>query len=461
MRRGIRKINWYTRVLLVGVFLMGWPAGALLAQGVRSLTLGEAIQIALTNNIELQRSSNQVVTGELSVQQARSDFYPNLNASASVSEGYDRHVDPITDQTEGRDIRALSVRLSSNVTLFDGFSNLASLEKSKLELAASEESLSQTRQSITFETISRFLQILQDRELLRSEQEYLEAQRQQLKRIEEFYNAGNRSIADVLQQQAIIAQTELRVLAAERNLDVSTLRLLRTIGLELTTGVEIVELSSEQLQQLAADPVDGDSNQLAQEALKQRPDVEAQNRRIDAVSEQVRMARAGYWPSLSLFADAGSNYSSRYEFGGFSDQFFDSKPNATIGLSLSIPIFDRSRTKHNVAQAKVRLADERLGLENLKQEITLQIQQAILDYQTARKQLDVAEAQLRFARQALEAAEERYDLGASTLVELTQSRAQYVEATNDRVEAQYNLLLHRVAIDYYLGDMDRRVALFE
>lgn len=462
MKKSIRKTSWYIRIFLVGAFVfMGLTAGPLQAQETRSITLGEAIQIALENNIELQQVSNQVAASELSVQQAKADFYPNLSASASASEGYSRRVDPITDQTEGRDSQSLNVRLSSSMTLFDGFSRSASLEKAKLDRTTREESFSRTRQSITFETISRFLQILQNKELLRSEQEYLEAQRRQLERIEAFYKAGNRSIADVLQQQAAIAQAELRVLAAQRTLNVSILQLLRTIGLESTAPVDIVEPSMEQLEQITAEWADGDLDQLVQKALTQRPDVEAQNRRIASAGEQVRIARAGYWPALSLSAGGGSSYNRPNASGGFSDQLLDRNPNASVGLSLSIPLFDRSRAKHSVAQANLQLTNECLTLENLKQEVTFQVQQALLDYQTAVKQLDVAEAQLEFARQALEVEEERYNVGTSTLVELTQSRAQHVEATNNRVKARYGLLLQRVAMKYYQGDMDQVVSLFE
>ena len=461
MKKGIRKTGRYILIFLLNMFVLMGLISISQAQETQAITLGKAIQIALENNIELRRSSNQVAAGELSVRQAKADFYPNLNASASASEGYGRSFDPITDQTEGRDTQALNMRLSSSVTLFDGFGNVASLKKSQLDLAAKGESFSRTRQSIIFTAISQYLQVVMDKELIRSEKEHLEAQCQQLRRIEEFYKAGNRSMADVLQQRAAIAQAELRVLAAERNLNVSKLQLLKTMGLEPTMEVEIVELPAEQLERLTSDLAPGDSDIMLEKALTKRPDVEAQNMQIEAARIQVRVARAEYWPSLSLFADTGSSYNSLNEFGGFSDQFFDSKPNATIGLSLSIPLFDRSRTKNNVAQAEVQLANERLSLENLKQEVTFQVQQAVLDYQTAMKQLEVAEAQLRFARQALEVAEERYNVGASTLVELSQSRAQYVEATNDRVKTHYNLLLHRVAIDYHQGDMDRMITLFE
>jgi len=84
MKRHIRKASWYIEIFPVGVFvLMNLTAGPLQAQEMHSITIGEAIRIALENNLELKRSSNQVVAGELSVRQAKADFYPNLNALAN------------------------------------------------------------------------------------------------------------------------------------------------------------------------------------------------------------------------------------------------------------------------------------------------------------------------------------------------------------------------------------------
>src|SRR5690606_17670923 len=93
-------------------------------------------------------------------------------------------------------------------------------------------------------------------------------------------------------------------------------------------------------------------------------------------------------------------------------------------------------------------------LESLLNEVGLQVRRAYLDFNAAQQQLTAAEAQLRAADLALQAAEERYAAGASTLVELTQSRAARVEAASALVRARYNLRFERILVDYYVGDLD-------
>jgi len=295
-----------------------------------------------------------------------------------------------------------------------------------------------------------------DEELLASERENLTAQRQQLERIEEFYKVGNRSLADLLQQQAGISQAELRVLQAEEYLNISKLQLLKMIGLSPSMDYEVEVMP---IEDLVSELASGDVDVQLGMALENRTDIRSQAFSIEAVEKQIKAARSGYWPTLSLSAEVGSGYNSSFEYADFSDQILDINPDARVGLSLSIPIFDRSVTKSAIERARVQLDNERLSLEDLTQTVTFEVQQSLFDYQTSQKQLEAAETQREFARQALEVTEERYDVGSAILAELTLARAQYVAANNDWIQSSYSLLLSRVALDYYAGRLDACPAL--
>jgi outer membrane protein len=99
-------------------------------------------------------------------------------------------------------------------------------------------------------------------------------------------------------------------------------------------------------------------------------------------------------------------------------------------------------------------------MENLQQGIALEVRQAYLDYQTAVKRLEVTEVQVRAAQQALEVEQERYDVGASTLVELTQARASFTDASSQRVQAIFQFHFQHRLIEYYQGTLDPAESLF-
>jgi len=446
------KSNLFWLILSICVFaFLAITTQVAGAQGIRMITLRDAVDTALEMNIELQRSSHQTESSEISVRQSGAAFLPDLSASVSASRSYSRDYDPASDQTEGRESQSLNLGLSTRLTLFDGFGNITSLQGSRLQLSAARQNLQRVRQSVIFETFSRYLQVLMDQELLASEHENLTAQRQQLERIEEFYKVGNRSLADLLQQQAEVSQAELRALRAEEYLNVSKLQLLRTIGLPSATDYEIAIMPVENLvAELAGEVVD--VQWIA--ALQKRTDIGAQTLSVEAAEKKIKAARSGYWPALSLSAQVGSGYSSSYEYGNFSDQILDINPDARIGLSLSIPIFDRSVTRSSVQRARIQLANEQLSLEDLRQTVIFEVQQALFDYSTAQKELEAARAQREFSQQALEVTRKRYDVGSAILAELSLARAQYVAANNGWIQANYNLLLSRVAVDYSSGRLD-------
>jgi outer membrane protein len=279
-------------------------------------------------------------------------------------------------------------------------------------------------------------------------QENLAGNRRQLERVEALHSAGNRPLSDLYQQQAETGSAELDLLLAQRDEVVAKLQLLQTLGIPPTTGVELATADLEPLETalLVEAPA-----ALPAEALAQRPDLTARQKQIDAAREQVREAEAGYWPTLDLSARLGSDYSSLLE-PDFDQQFFDDQVGAQIGLTLAVPLFDRFLTRNTVAQARLRQHDAELALIRLSLQADAEYGQALEDFLTAQKLIGVTAARLTAAREALAAMEERYRVGAATLVELTDARTQFTDAGFQRVKARFGLLRQRVALAYYRGD---------
>ena len=223
---------------------------------------------------------------------------------------------------------------------------------------------------------------------------------------------------------------------------------MQSVGIPPTTGVDLATADLDPLETTLRAEVPA---ALPAEALAQRPDLSAQQKQIAAAREQVKAAAAGYWPTLDLSARLGSDYSSLLE-PDFDQQFFDDRTGAQIGLTLAVPLFDRFLTRNNVAQARLRQHDAELALVKLGLQADAEYGQAVEDFLTAQKLIGVTEARLTAAREALAAMEERYRVGAATLVELTDARTQFTDAGYQRVKARFGLLRQRVALAYYRGD---------
>ena len=437
------------------VLLLLIPAGVASAQSVRTITFNEAVRIALERNVTLKRAQNNLQLQAVNVTSARADFLPNLNLSSSASRNWGLSFDLTSGSLVQTANDGVSLRANTGVNLFNGFGDVASLNQARIIMESNEYDFDRTRQAVVFNVIQTYLQVVLDREQISILQEDLESQNQQLARIEEFTNVGARPISDLYQQQAQQANSELQLLEAERASQISETRLIQVLQLDplATYDFQAPDAEDFSLVPQSYSPVD-----LLQSAFEQRADLRAQEANIDAAREGIRIARSSLYPSLSLSGSFGTNFTSQRD-DSFASQLGDNR-SESVGFSLQVPIFNRLQTKTNVERARVQYDNAFLDLQNLQQTVAVEVRQAYLDYQSAVKRLDVTEKQLRASGQALQVEQERYDVGASTLVELTQARVTFVQASSNRAQAIFQFQFQNKLIEYYQGVLDHAQPLF-
>jgi outer membrane protein len=428
--------------------LLGASGGAS-AQGARIITFKDAVRIALEQNIEVRQAQNAAALGKVDVREARGQFAPDLRFSTTGAKNYGRSF----DQTEGTIVdqttKSVSLGINSSVTVFDGFGNIANLRGAKLSDQAGEQELVRARETVAFSVASQFLALIQRQEQLRVQRENLAAASALEQQIQQYVDAGARTIADLYQQQANVASARFNVVDAERTTELAKVDLIETLQLDPTATYEF-EAPADATAQAASQKLDLSS--LQSRAAAQRIDLKAEQARVAAADQNVKLARSNRWPTVSLNGGYSSAYSSASPFG-FGDQL-DQRRGGSVSLGVSVPIFDRGLISSETRRAEIQADNERLILESLQQGVALQVRRSHLDFQAAQEQLVNAQAQVRSAELALSASQDRYEAGASTLVELTQARATQVQAASSLVTARYNLLFQRTLMDYYVGDID-------
>ena len=440
---------------LLLAFSLALPAGVLALEPASAtavtLTLRQAVDLALEKSPGLKQSANQVETGLINLAQRQANFAPDLKATLSGSERFDKALEA-DGSRDHRNYENASGALGSSLNLFNGFGDISALRGAEWTLKEQQDIFTRDQQTLVYSTVTAFLQGLSDHELIRVRTENLEGNRRLLEQVEALYRAGNRPVSDLYQQQAETASAELDLLLAERNYAVTSRKLLQTIGLPPIAGVALLAPEVAPLETALVAREQG-SPDLA--ALAQRTDLQAAEQQIRAAGEQVSVAQAGYWPTLNLGTSINSDYTELNRRQDFSGQFFDDNLNAVIGLTLAVPIFDRQLTRNQVAQSRIQQDNARLSLLQQQLQAETELGQAVDDFRTAQQLIGVTEARLTAARQALAAMEERYRVGAATLVELTQARTNYTEAGYERVKARYGLITQGVAVAYYQGDGER------
>jgi outer membrane protein len=431
---------------LVACFGFAAPAEA---QDARIITFHEAVRIALEQNSALQQAENAAQVSEVAVEQARSRFLPDLSLSTRGAQSIGRNF----NETEGRIIdsstRSVNVGLSSSVTLFDGFGNIAALREARFNDEASELEVRRSRETVVFTVAANFLSLLQQQEQLAVQRESLAAESALQDEIASYVEAGARTIADLYQQQASVASARLAVVEAERAAQLAEVDLMQTLQLDPAGAYQFEAVPFDE----AAASRDAPTLQaMLAAAYAQRADLHSEASRVAAAQEAIRIAGSGRWPTVSLTSGYGTNYTSASDFG-LTEQF-DQRRGGSLSLGFSIPLFDRGATSADIRRAELAADNARLALESRRNEVGLDVRRAHLDFRAAREQLSAADAQDKAAQLALQTAQERYQAGAATLVELTQARATQVQAASALVSARSNLLFQRTLIDYYTGELD-------
>lgn len=416
-----------------------------------SITFDEAIRIALKQNTTLEQANNAAALDAANVTQQRLSFLPDLRLSTNTGQNYGRSF----SQDEGRIIdqttQSVTAGLSSSMTLFNGLTNVANLRSARLTQQAGDRNVKRAEQTVAFTVASNFLAIVQQQEQMRVQQENLAAQDAQEKQIKAFVDAGSRPISDLYQQQATVAAARTSLVSANRALELAKVDVIQTLQLDPRGNYTFTPPA---LDTATSNKITFSLDSLLTRAIGRRTDLFAQQSLVSAAAQGVKAARGSRWPALSLTAGYNSAYNSATDVS-FNEQL-NQRRGGSLGIGVSIPLFDRGTTNLATQRAQINEDNARLELKNAQQQIGLEVRRAYLDYQAAVQQLDAAQAQLRAAQLALQTSQQRYNVGAATLLEVTQARATQLQAASGLVTARYSLLFQRTLIGYYVGDLDPR-----
>jgi outer membrane protein len=427
---------------LIGTLALAVPLGA-----QQRITFDDAIGIALKQNISVRQAQNSAALSDAGVSQAKQAFLPDFRLSVSGANTVGRNFSQSEGAIINQQTQSMNAGVSSSVTLFDGFKNLSTLRSAQAEQDASEQDLTRAKQTAVFTVAQDFVALINAQEQLRVQQENLSAQQAEQGRVQAYVDAGARPISDLFQQKAAVAGAQLSVTQAIRTVELAKVDLIQALQLDAAGSYEFVPPT------VGASPAKTPSlDSLLARAYAHRPDLDAQEARVEAAQQDMKVAAAGKLPTISLSAGYNTGFSSAADLG-FSDQL-DQRRGGSLSLGVSIPLFDRGSSSVAEQRASIQQENARLALVNQKQAIALEVRRAYLDQQSARDQLAAAQAQLDAARQAVDAVQKRYQAGAATLVELTQVRAQQVQAASAVVTARNNLVLQQAVMSYYTGELD-------
>lgn len=441
--------------------------------------LEKCVNFALENNLDVRRAALNVQTSETNVTQSKTQFLPSVNASAYYGYNFGQRIDPFTNQFAQNTVNTGNFNLSANWVLFSGLQNYNRLTQSKYDKESSEFAYRNVQYLTSLAVTTSYLQILFNSENLKVAQEQMEVTKLQVERTEKLVAAGSAPKGSLYDIEAQYAREEQALVEADNQVVLAYLSLKQLLRIPGDLNMQIVEptvLDTASLQL----PTSLDA--VIQTAYDSYPSIKSTEYSLLSAEKQVQISNAAIVPRLSFNGSVGTGYSgnattvtgsslvtapigyvlnsnetvvsdftqSQTEKQGFGDQV-ETNFNQSVGLSLSIPIFNQWNNKSNINRAKINVDVAQNALDQEKQKVRQDIEQAYANASAAFKKYRATEKGLTALQEAFNYAQKRFDVGMINGVDYNVAKTNLYRAQSDLVQAKYDYIFRIKILDFYQG----------
>ncbi len=408
---------------------------------LKTWTLKMCLDYALENNIQLQQSRNDYLSGLEDTQEAKAALLPSLSASAT--QGYTNY--PSTN-VEERNSYTGTYGLNAGLTLFEGGKLRTAVKEQQLQNRIDALTVSESENDIRIALVEAYMQALYAAEAVEVAAGTAEVSRAQRDRAEEMWRAGAISKVDFAQLESQYAGDRYQVVVAQATLDDYKLQLKQLLELDITEEMNLA--APAEGEETVLQPLPSKTTVYAA-ALNAMPQIERGRLGVEAAELGVRQARAGFYPSVSLTAGLGTGHMSgdNYQSGS---QIWN-RFNENVALSVNIPIFSNRKNRTAVNKARIAVSNSRLEQLGIEKELLRQVESAYLNAVSAQSQYAAAKQKERYAQQSYDLTDEQFRVGRKNTVELITAQNELSSARQEVLQAKYMTLLNIGLLDIYQG----------
>lgn len=448
-------------------------------------SLERSVKYAQENNLTIKQAAAGAKISALSERQAKAARLPSINANINAGEQFGYTIDPTTNSFNTAATGYNSVGLNASISVFNGGLIHHSVKQAGWDRRAAEADAEQTVNNISLQVASAYLNILLNEEQVENANRRVALSQQQLAVTQKMIDAGTIPMVDKYNIESQIARDQQSAVIAQNNVDISYLNLKQLLQLEPDYDLRIEK---------PAVPIPDDAQPegftlptVYQTALGTQANIRAADYRVESAREAIPIAKSAYYPSVGVGVNLNSNYSTAFlrpekvltvptilpviidgenrtlEIPGQETQipvnvrrvpYFDQLNQnfgQSVGVSVSIPIYQNGRTRLSVERANLALLNAQLQQNQTRQTLKNDIQTAIANVRAGAKQFDAAQRTLNFTTLTFENMQKRYTVGAVNSFDLTTAQNNRDIAENDMVVAKYDYLFKLKILDFYLG----------
>lgn len=417
------------------------------------LSLKRAVEIAVSpeGNASVQLSGEALKQAQARSLEARAALLPDLEAS-------------VTDQSRTENLAALGLgsvaipvpgfrfptfvgpfstfdaRVTATQSVFD-FSSIRRYQASKVGISAAQSDTRNTDEQVAAQVARAYLAAVKADTDVETAQANVTLSEALLTQANNEKAAGTGTGIEITRARVQLANDRQKLLVAQNARHAAHLQLLRVIGMRLDTEIELTD-------HLGYAPVDSMTlEQAGQQALRERADLEAQQRREENARLSASATKMQRLPSVAAFGD----------YGSIGTGLDSALPTRTIGIQVKLPLFDGGRRDAQRAESASQYRAEKTRTHDLKQQIELDVRLALDELKSADEQVKVSKEGLDLSENELAQARRRYEGGVTNSVEVTDAQTRLERARDNQTDALYAYNVARIDLAQAMGKVHAAV----
>ena len=443
--------NTLPSLLFIICSLLSSPAGA-----QKLWTIDDCISYAMQNNITLQKSRLRLQTASEEVRASKGALLPTVNANTSQNLGYrpwqDNGMTTVTNGQVNTKVNKTyyngSYGLNAQWTVWNGNKNHNNLRLSRLSEQQAELSVEEQANTIQERISQLFVQCLYLHEAIGVSQASLETSQKNEERGRQMVEVGKMSKAELAQLTAQRASSEYAIVQAQTQVSEYKRQLRQLLEITDVENFDIATLPVSDAQVLQEIP---SLERVYETALVQRPEIKNAQLAIKSNELELKIAKAGWMPTLSLTGGVNTSTNS-LSSNGWGKQM-KTNFNLAGGVSLSVPVIDARATRTKVNKAKIAQEQAQLELQHKQIELHSTIESYWLNAVNHQQKFRSASATIESEQASYDLLQEQFQLGLKNIVELMTGRDKLLAAKYQQLQSKYSAVLNCQLLKFYQGEI--------
>ena len=405
-------------------------------------SLEDCITFAFANSYDRKSMELNSEAQQISYKQAKESRAPSV--SASIGENLSVNNSTV-GETSFADNMSGNVGINASMPIYQGGSIKRTIEQNRLNVERADVQLQQYDNQLSVQILQAFLSAISNEELLKHQEDLLKTSYAQMQQGQVRYKVGSILESDKLLLEAQYYSDSSNVVQTRINRDNSILSLKILLSMNPEDNLSVVSPNTDNLEDLNLTlPSEQEAIETAVEVY---PNLKLSQYDVLLAENSVLLAKSNFYPSINASAGVSTGHRGFTDFGS---QLWNNS-GESVGVSMSIPIYNRGATRANVKKSKIALQQAQLDYEQTQLDIRQTISLAYRNVVSAYNSYKASEKKEEAYSKSYKAYEVQFEHGTITAVDLLQQQNNYLNALNDFIQNKYSLVLQRKVLDVYMG----------